>query len=199
MRSSRANNRRFRSSGRDDFRPGTLKKSRSLSESSPPSESQHAAAGQNQIEPKERISLRVPSDLQYLDGLLDYLGDRMISLGVINPGDSDILIALDEAIVNAIKHGNKSDPRKEVRIIADFSADGARFTVTDEGSGFVREDVPDCTDPSRLLESCGRGLLLINHVMDEVTYNDAGNEIQMFKRCSDNGCSQPSDAPGRKK
>jgi serine/threonine-protein kinase RsbW len=132
----------------------------------------------------ERIAFNMPSDLAYLVGVLDYLNERMLKLGILKPGDSDLLIALDEAIVNAIKHGNKCDPRKAVHVIAEFNADGARFTVADEGQGFSREKVPDPTDPCRLLEPNGRGLLLINHIMDEVCYNQAGNRLEMFKRVS---------------
>ena len=132
----------------------------------------------------ERIAFDMPSDLAYLDDVLDYLNERMLKLGVLKPGDSDLLIALDEAIVNAIKHGNKCDPRKAVHVVAEFNADGARFTIVDEGPGFAREKVPDPTDPCRLLEPSGRGLLLINHIMDEVCYNQAGNRLEMFKRVS---------------
>lgn len=131
---------------------------------------------------EERIAFKMPSDIKYLDGVLDYLNERMLHLGVLKPGDTELLIALDEAIVNAVKHGNKCDARKAVHIVAEFNADGARFTVADEGPGFEREKVPDPTDPCRLLEPNGRGLLLINHIMDEVCYNQAGNRLEMFKR-----------------
>lgn len=130
----------------------------------------------------ERVALRMPSDIQLLDGVLDYLNERMLQLGLISPEDSDVMIALDEAIVNAIKHGNKGDAHKSVHIIAEFNAEGARFSITDEGSGFDRAQVPDPTDPCRLLETSGRGLLLIRHIMDEVCHNEAGNCVEMFKR-----------------
>ena len=131
---------------------------------------------------EERVAFKMPSEFHHLDGVLDYLNERMIRLGIVNAGDSEVLIALDEAIVNAIKHGNKCDPRKEVHIIAEFSSEGALFTVSDEGSGFARESVPDPTEPCRLLEPSGRGLLLINHIMDEVRFNQCGNRLEMFKR-----------------
>lgn len=131
---------------------------------------------------EERIAFKVPSEFRHLDGVLEYLNERMLRLGVVDQEDSEVLIALDEAIVNAIKHGNKCDPRKAVQIVAEFSKDGARFIVTDEGQGFVREDVPDPTQPCRLLEPSGRGLLLINHIMDEVCFNSSGNQLEMFKR-----------------
>ena len=131
---------------------------------------------------EERIAFRMPSDVKYLDGVLDYLSERMIKMGIVGAEESEVLIALDEAIVNAIKHGNKCNPRKAVQIVAELSAWGARFTIKDQGPGFARDKVPDPTDPARLLEPSGRGLLLINHIMDEVCYNKCGNQIQMFKR-----------------
>ena len=145
----------------------------------------------------ERVALEMPSDLKFLDGVLDLLNDRLLKLGIIGPDDSEVLIALDEAIVNAIKHGNKCDPRKVVHITAEFDETGAHFTIRDEGEGFAREKVPDPTDPCRLLEPNGRGLLLINHIMDTVCYNQAGNEIQMFKRCSTG--APPQDLPSNGK
>jgi serine/threonine-protein kinase RsbW len=131
---------------------------------------------------EERIAFRMPSDVKYLDGVLDYLSERMVKMGIVGAEESEVLIALDEAIVNAIKHGNKCNPRKAVQIVAELSAWGARFTIKDQGPGFARDKVPDPTDPARLLEPSGRGLLLINHIMDEVCYNKCGNQIQMFKR-----------------
>ncbi|HXG91405.1 MAG TPA: ATP-binding protein [Blastocatellia bacterium] len=130
----------------------------------------------------ERIAFDMPSDLKYLDSVLDYLNERMLKFGIINPGETEVLIAIDEAIVNAVKHGNKCDRRKAVHIVAEFNSDGARFTITDEGQGFCRDKVPDPTDPCRLLEPNGRGLLLINHIMDRVCYNEKGNQVEMFKR-----------------
>jgi len=131
---------------------------------------------------EERVVFKMPSELRHLDGVLDYLNERMLQLGIVTPGDSEVLIALDEAIVNAIKHGNKCDSRKAVHIVADFSAEGVRFTVADEGPGFELEKVPDPTQPCRLLEPSGRGLLLIHHIMDEVCFNQSGNRLEMFKR-----------------
>jgi serine/threonine-protein kinase RsbW len=76
-----------------------------------------------------------------------------------------------------------------------MSPEGASFIVRDEGLGFVRADVPDPTDPCRLLEPCGRGILLISHIMDEVCYNETGNEIRMVKKAgpNNNGPAPDSD------
>jgi serine/threonine-protein kinase RsbW len=130
----------------------------------------------------ERVDLTIPSNVEYVDAVLEYLIERLMKLGIVDSEESDVLIALDEAIVNAIKHGNKGDARKPVHIVADFTASEACFTIKDEGLGFCAQDVPDPTDPSRLLVPSGRGLLLIRHLMDEVFYNNCGNEIRMIKR-----------------
>lgn len=148
---------------------------------------------------EERVVLSIPSDLRYLDGVLDYFSDRLHHLGLVDGQDSEVLIALDEAIVNAIKHGNKSDARKSVHIVAELRADQACFTITDEGSGFSWEKVPDPTDPARLLEPSGRGLLLMNHIMDEVCYNKSGNEVRMVKRCASEIASPCCNNNNRKK
>jgi serine/threonine-protein kinase RsbW len=131
---------------------------------------------------EERVSLRMPSDVKFLDGVLEYLNERMLRLGFVMPGDCDLIIALDEAIVNAVKHGNKCDPCKSVSITAEFTAEGTRFTIADEGHGFDVSSIPNPTEPCRLLEPNGRGLFLINHIMDEVAFNEAGNRVVMFKR-----------------
>lgn len=147
---------------------------------------------------EERVAFKMPSELRHLDGVLDYLNERMLRLGIVTPDDSEVLIALDEAIVNAIKHGNKSDCRKAVHIVAEFSVEGVRFTVADEGTGFELEKVPDPTQPCRLLEPNGRGLLLIRHIMDEVCFNQSGNRLEMFKRASNKSHPQNQPSNGQK-
>ena len=142
---------------------------------------------------EERISFRMPSDIKLLDGVLEYLNERMLRLGLVQPDDSELIIALDEAIVNAIKHGNQCDAAKSVSITAEFTAEAARFIIADEGPGFQLCNVPDPTDPCRLLEPNGRGLYLINHIMDEVRFNEAGNQLMMVKRVARREKSDSSD------
>src|ERR1044071_9646945 len=117
-----------------------------------------------------------------MNGVLHYLVERVAALGVIKPDRSNLLIALDEAFVNAVKHGNKHDVGKLVRITADLSAKEARFTIEDEGEGFNVGDIPDPLDPENLFKTSGRGVLLIYNIMDEVEYNERGNRLTMVKR-----------------
>jgi serine/threonine-protein kinase RsbW len=131
---------------------------------------------------REHIEFELPSDLSLMNGVLHYLIERVAALGVIKPDTSNLFIALDEAFVNAVKHGNRGDHHKLVRITADLSPKEARFTVEDEGEGFNLREIPDPTDPSNLFKTSGRGVLLIYNIMDEVEYNERGNRLTMVKR-----------------
>ncbi|MGH9967214.1 MAG: ATP-binding protein [Pyrinomonadaceae bacterium] len=130
----------------------------------------------------EKIEFELPSDLALMNGVLQYLLERVSKLGLIKPERSNIFIALDEAFVNAVKHGNKNDPNKLVRITAELSPKEACFTIEDEGEGFNVQEIPDPCDPANLFKTSGRGVLLIYNIMDEVEYNAQGNRVKMVKR-----------------
>ncbi|HET8781267.1 MAG TPA: ATP-binding protein [Pyrinomonadaceae bacterium] len=130
----------------------------------------------------EKIEFELPSDLALMNGVLDYLQERVAKLGLIKPERSNLFVALDEAFVNAVKHGNKSDPTKLVRITAELTPKEACFTVEDEGEGFDIREIPDPCDPANLFRTSGRGVLLIYNIMDEVEYNAQGNRVKMVKR-----------------
>jgi serine/threonine-protein kinase RsbW len=130
----------------------------------------------------EKIEFELPSDLALMNGVLQYLLERVAKLGLIKPERSNLFVALDEAFVNAVKHGNKNDPTKLVRITAELSPKEASFTVEDEGEGFNVQAIPDPCDPTNLFKSSGRGVLLMYNIMDEVEYNAQGNRVKMVKR-----------------
>ena len=130
----------------------------------------------------EKIEFEIPSDLALMDGVLQYLLERVSKLGLIAPEGSNLFVALDEAFVNAVKHGNKNDPTKLVRVGAELSPSEACFTIEDEGEGFDVRTIPDPCDPANLFKSSGRGVLLIYNIMDEVEYNAQGNRVKMVKR-----------------
>ena len=130
----------------------------------------------------EKIEFELPSDLALMNGVLEYLQERVAKLGLIKPERSNLFVALDEAFVNAVKHGNKNDPTKLVRITAELTPEEASFTVEDEGEGFDINQIPDPCDPANLFRTSGRGVLLIYNIMDEVEYNAQGNRVKMVKR-----------------
>jgi len=100
-----------------------------------------------------------------------------------------VRLALEEALVNAIKHGNQMDRGKSVHISYRFLPDRFEIRITDEGTGFDPSDVPDPTAVENLERPCGRGLMLMRHYMTDVAYNERGNSVTMSKvfRGNNNG------------
>ena len=131
---------------------------------------------------REKIDLELPSDLTLMNSVLEYLLGRVAKLGMIEIEQSNLFVALDEAFVNAVKHGNRNDPEKLLRVTSELSEHEAIFTVEDEGDGFNVAEIPDPTDPANLFKSTGRGVLLIYNIMDEVEYSERGNRLKMVKR-----------------
>ncbi|MGV9013350.1 MAG: ATP-binding protein [Flavobacteriales bacterium] len=86
----------------------------------------------------------------------------------------NILIALTEAVNNAIHHGNALDPQKRVSIGYDTQGDLITFTVSDEGPGFDHENLPDPTDPRNIEKPHGRGVFLMRALSDNVKFSDNG-------------------------
>ncbi|HZN67027.1 MAG TPA: ATP-binding protein [Tepidisphaeraceae bacterium] len=92
-----------------------------------------------------------------------------------------IRIALEEAMVNAIKHGNGQDPSKKVHVEARVTPRRAEITIEDEGPGFDRAGIPDPTDEANLHKCSGRGILLIEAYMDGVEWSHGGRRLRMYK------------------
>lgn len=132
---------------------------------------------------REKIEFEFPSTIKLMHAILDYLMKRVEKVGVADAQSSNLFVALDEAFVNAVKHGNKFDADKIVRVTAEVSPTEARFTIEDEGEGFDVASIPDPTDPENLFKTSGRGVLIIHNIMDEVSYNESGNRITMIKKC----------------
>ena len=90
-------------------------------------------------------------------------------------------LALEEAFSNAITHGNKMDPGKEIRIDYSLYPDKVEISVTDQGDGFKPEAIPDPRFGKKLYEPDGRGLLLMQSYMDVVEFNERGNSVYMVR------------------
>jgi serine/threonine-protein kinase RsbW len=102
--------------------------------------------------------------------------------------DEDVFgmhLALEEALFNAVKHGNRGDPEKRVRLRYRVTARRVLAEVEDEGTGFKLEQVPDPTAAENLDRPGGRGLLLMRSFMTWVRYNERGNWVSLCKERSD--------------
>jgi len=97
---------------------------------------------------------------------------------------SGISMAVREGMINAVLHGNAYDPAKRVNLTMEQSGQQLIFTITDEGKGFVPDEVPDPLAPENLLKESGRGIFLMRAFMDEVRFRklNPGTEITLIKR-----------------
>ena len=91
----------------------------------------------------------------------------------------NVLIAITEAVNNAIIHGNKNIANKRTDIEYNIDNQTITFTVFDEGTGFDFNNLPDPTSPENLEKPQGRGIFLMNHLADEVNFIDNGNVVQL--------------------
>lgn len=93
-----------------------------------------------------------------------------------------IHLAVEEALVNAVVHGNRLDPKKIVHVNCEVASEFVRLEVTDEGEGFDPGTVPDCTLEERLEAPSGRGVMLMRSFMTRIAYNAKGNSVVLEKR-----------------
>ena len=100
-------------------------------------------------------------------------------------------LALEEALVNAIKHGNKLDPKKKVLVDARVTAERVEIEIEDQGPGFDRASVPDPTAVENLCKCSGRGILLIEAYMNSVRWSRGGRRVHLVR------LNEPHELPER--
>ena len=93
-----------------------------------------------------------------------------------------IRLALEEGLMNAVKHGNRLDPKKKVHVAARVTPSSTEIEIEDQGKGFDRCCVPDPCAAENLLKCSGRGILLMEAYMDKVEYSQSGRRVRMVKR-----------------
>ena len=101
----------------------------------------------------------------------------------IDGKEDAIELALQEALANAVIHGAKEDPTKTVECLVSSDEErGVLIVVRDPGMGFLPEAIPSCTVGENVYSNHGRGIFLINQLMDKVEFRKNGTEIRMVKR-----------------
>ena len=124
----------------------------------------------------------IPSDLREACTPKDTILKKLQECGYSDDATFAVKLALEEALCNAVKHGNRCDESKTITVKYSVNAERAAIIVRDEGGGFSPEKVPDCTAPDRVPLPNGRGIMLIRSYMDEVEYRDNGREVYFVKR-----------------
>lgn len=134
----------------------------------------------------EQQKLRFPSKAENI-ALVEKLVDEVCSEYKVNEDFyGNILVALTEAVNNAIYHGNKANPQKQVELIFEPDEKELSFVVQDEGPGFNFNNLPDPTDPANLEKENGRGIFLMRHLADSVEFEDSGKKVKLKFRLSAN-------------
>ncbi len=123
------------------------------------------------------ISIEIPSLLDNIRIVESFVDNTKEKYELTDDIYGNIMIAVVESVNNAIVHGNESDKSKNVQLSANFQEDSIKFTITDQGKGFNSSNLPDPTSPENLEKSGGRGIFLMKHLSDEVTFKEDGRQV----------------------
>ena len=124
--------------------------------------------------------LKLPSDFNALVDV-ENLIDRVCSgLGVQDEAYGNVLIAVTEAVNNAIQHGNELKKELYVDVLVGDKTEEFCFSIKDEGKGFDYNQLPDPTAPENILKENGRGIFLMRNLADDVIYEGDGNSVNIY-------------------
>lgn len=125
-------------------------------------------------------SLAIPSDYEAV-AQVEVLVDKVCGeLGVNEDNYGNVLIAVTEAVNNAIEHGNKKDSSMDVLVAVGDNPSEFCFNVKDHGRGFDFGNLPDPTAPENILKENGRGIFLMKNLADEVEFEDSGRSVNIY-------------------
>jgi serine/threonine-protein kinase RsbW len=125
------------------------------------------------------ISIQIPSMMENIRMIESFIDNAKERFHLDDDIYGNIMIAVTEAVNNAIKHGNGSDKRKNVFLGLSLNESTIKFTVKDEGTGFKYDELPDPTAPENLEKPGGRGIFLMKHLSDEVSFKEDGRVVEL--------------------
>jgi anti-sigma regulatory factor (Ser/Thr protein kinase) len=129
------------------------------------------------------LNLVIPADPSAVDAVTEGVMRVLRDKGMADADDHHVELALQEALANAVRHGCQNDPTQQIQCVVTCDASGdVVIVVRDPGPGFDVDSVPNPTEKANLFKPSGRGVFLINQLMDEVKFDDGGREIRMTKR-----------------
>jgi len=130
-----------------------------------------------------RLRVTLAADRKAVDPVVEQVMQAIRDTKCLNGKQDAIELSLQEALANAVVHGAKEDPSKTVEcLVACDEQRGVLIIVRDPGEGFDPKAIPSCTRGENLYSNHGRGIFLINQLMDEVKFRRNGTEIHMVKR-----------------
>jgi serine/threonine-protein kinase RsbW len=125
-------------------------------------------------------TLTLQTDFQSLVDVENLVEKVCQTLGVQEDMFGNVLIAVTEAVNNAICHGNNQNNSLSIEVAVADSIDSFCFKIKDQGNGFDYNNLPDPTAPENILKENGRGIFLMKNLSDEVTFNELGNEVIIY-------------------
>jgi serine/threonine-protein kinase RsbW len=125
-------------------------------------------------------NISVPSDFSSISTVESLIDKTCVDLDVNEDAYGNVLIAVTEAVNNAIQHGNQLDKSLSVSIFVGDSSNEFCVNVKDEGSGFDFTNLPDPTSPDNIEKENGRGIFLMRSLADEVEFDDLGSSVNIY-------------------
>lgn len=129
----------------------------------------------------DKISIRIPSEIKNIKSVSSEILKGLRPYRISDGAAFDIRLCVEEAVRNAIVHGNKSKKDLDVTISYSIHPDRIEIEVSDQGVGFDQRKIPDPTSEENILKNSGRGVLIIKKLMDRVDYKGRGNIVRMVK------------------
>ena len=130
-----------------------------------------------------RLDMTLLGSVEKIDPVVESVMKIVREMGCAAGKEDDVALSLQEALANAIRHGCKNDPRKTVQCVVACDEDrGMLIIVRDPGEGFDPSQIPSPLVGQNVFSTHGRGIYLINQLMDEVHFERGGTEIYMRKR-----------------
>ena len=118
-----------------------------------------------------------PESIHIIERLVD---DLKGEYNIHEDAYGNILVAVTEAVNNAIQHGNKYNPNLKVKISYEVESDTISFVITDQGKGFDYYNLPDPTAPENLEKPTGRGVFLMKHLTDQIIFSNNGSSVELL-------------------
>ncbi len=134
-----------------------------------------------------RKKLQVSSDLAQVQHASAQALDFLKPLALNEAAVFDVRLCLEEALINAMKYGNRLQKDLSVDLEIEFDDREVRITIEDRGAGFDVKALEDCRHEKNLFKNRGRGVFLMHQLMDKIQYNDKGNRLLMVKFLSAEG------------
>jgi len=130
-----------------------------------------------------KLDFHLPGDVEHIQPAVDEIMEVVASMECAQGNEFEVEVALLEALANAVRHGCQNDPSKSIEVCVACEIDqGMLIIVRDPGSGFDPAEIPNPVQGENVFSDHGRGIFLINELMDDVEYKSGGTEIWMRKK-----------------